>query len=123
MGGARNIYGASTSAVFELSPNGNGGWTAAIIHTFAGGAKDGSNEYGTPVVDKAGNVYGTTYSGGKYNEGTMYRLSPGKKKATWTEKILHSFMGGPKDGSEPYGGVVADAGREHLWHHRQRRRG
>jgi uncharacterized repeat protein (TIGR03803 family) len=103
-----NIFGTTTDTVFELSPNGNGGWNPTLIHTFAGGPKDGSYATGTPVLDQAGNLYGTTEGGGTKEYGTVYKLSPGKK-GKWTEKILHSFKGGTKDGSDPYAGIVFDA--------------
>jgi uncharacterized repeat protein (TIGR03803 family) len=102
-----NIFGTSTSTAFELSPNGNGGWTPMVIHTFAGGLKDGSLPEGAPVLDKRGNIYGATYSGGAKNNGTVYKLSHGKKG--WTEKILHPFKGGTRDGANPYSGSVLDA--------------
>ncbi len=109
---AGNIFGVTESTVFELPPNGDSGWNSAVIHTFAGEPKDGSGAFGTPVLDKDGNVYGTTYSGGTDNLGTVYKLSPitsGKKKGTWKEKILYSFKGGKKDGGRPYGGIAFDA--------------
>lgn len=80
---AGNIFGVTESTVFELPPNGDSGWNSAVIHTFAGEPKDGSGAFGTPVLDKDGNVYGTTYSGGTDNLGTVYKLSPitsGKKR-------------------------------------------
>lgn len=95
--------------VFELSPAGGGNWTPIVIHTFAGGKKDGSDPgSGTLVFDSSGNLYGTTTAGGTKNVGTVYKLSYSKKKG-WTEKILHSFKGGKKDGSQPLAGVVLDA--------------
>jgi uncharacterized repeat protein (TIGR03803 family) len=106
-----NIYGAGCNNLFELSPNGSGGWTQTVIHTFAGGTKDGSAPESTPIVDSAGNVYGTTTSGGAKGNGTVYKFSPvttGKKKGTWTEKLLYSFAGGTKDGSDPFAGIVFD---------------
>jgi len=108
MDAAGNIYGTTLLTVFELSPNGNGGWNPTVIHTFTGAPKDGAWAEGTPVLDKAGNLYGTTYYGGAKNLGTVYKLSPGKK-GKWTEKILHSFKGGTKDGSGPAAaGIVFD---------------
>lgn len=82
-----------------------------MIHTFTGSPEDGSNALGTPVLDQAGNLYGTTYSGGTRNSGTVYKLSPATKKwqkGKWKEKILHSFRGG-NDGAQPWAGVVLDA--------------
>jgi uncharacterized repeat protein (TIGR03803 family) len=110
---AGNIYGVTyqsstiPATAFELSPNGEGGWNPTVIHTFAGAPKDGSAPEGTPVLDNAGNLYGTTTTGGAKNYGTVYELIPGKK-GTWTEKILHSFTGGTADGNEPWAGIVSD---------------
>jgi uncharacterized repeat protein (TIGR03803 family) len=112
MDAAGNIFGATWSTVFELSPNGKGAWNPTVIHIFDGGAKDGMGAAGTPVLDKDGNLYGTTIYGATKNLGTVYKLSPvtkGKKKGTWTVKILHSFKGGLKDGYYPVAGIVFDA--------------
>jgi len=49
--------------------------------------------------------------GGTKNFGTVYKLTlvtTGKKKGTWTEKLLYSFKGGTKDGSEANSGIVFD---------------
>jgi uncharacterized repeat protein (TIGR03803 family) len=59
------------------------------------------------VLDEAGNVYGTTWFGGAYNSGTIYKLSPGTGR--WKFEILYSFEGGPGDGSLPWAGIVFDA--------------
>ena len=112
MDAAGNIFGASWFEVYELSPNGSGSWTSAVIHGFAGGPKDGTSALGTPVLDKAGNLYGTTQYGGTNNAGTVYKLRPitkGKKKGEWIESVLHSFESNGKDGNGPWGGVVFDA--------------
>jgi len=113
MDAAGNIFAvANQNTLTEVSPNGNGGWNGTVIHNFSGGAKDGSNPTGTPVLDASGNIYGTTTGGGAKSNGTVYKLTPvttGKKKGTWTEKILYSFMGGTKDGSDRFGGIVFDA--------------
>jgi uncharacterized repeat protein (TIGR03803 family) len=72
MDAAENIFGKTYSTVFELSPNGEGGWnptvihtfTGSPIHTFTGSPKDAYGAFGTPVLDKAGNLYGTTEGDG-----------------------------------------------------------
>jgi len=117
---AGNLYGATFTTVFELSPNGNGGWTPAVLHTFTGAPKDGYGALSTPVFDKAGNLYGVTLWGGAHGPchegfgcGAVYKLTPvtkGKKKGTWTEKILYSFKGGKKDADQPLGLVLDGAG-------------
>jgi uncharacterized repeat protein (TIGR03803 family) len=105
--GAGNIYGVSASTVFKLSPSGDGGWASTIIHTFPSRPKDGVYPEGTLAFDKAGNLYGTTFSGGRYNYGTVYELTPAKK-GRWTERILHAFKNSPKDGGGPAAGIVFD---------------
>jgi uncharacterized repeat protein (TIGR03803 family) len=108
MDDAGKIFGIGNDSVFELSPNGHGGWNPTVIHNFAGGPKDGGQAESTLVLDKAGNLYGTTVYGGARGVGTVYKLSHGKKG--WKEQILYSFKGGKKDGTGPFGGMVLDAG-------------
>jgi len=109
MDAAGNIFGTSISTVFELAPNGSGGWNPTVLHTFAGArSKHYIYANGTPVFDKAGNLYGTTYEGGNKNNGTVYRLSPAGN-GQWTFSTLHSFQGYPFDGGNPDAGVVLDA--------------
>jgi uncharacterized repeat protein (TIGR03803 family) len=108
--GSGNLYGVDNvknGHVFKLSPNGSGGWNTVILHTFKGGADDGSDPEGTPVVDNAGNVYGTTVSGGATKGyGTVWKLTPGAS-GEYTEEVLSSFVW--NDGSNPKAGVVLDS--------------
>src|SRR5689334_3363596 len=64
-----------------------------VIHTFHGG-KDGIGPEAAPILDAAGNLYGTTYGGGSQDCGggcgTVYELNP-KAGGGWTEKVLHAF--------------------------------
>jgi uncharacterized repeat protein (TIGR03803 family) len=107
MDAAGNIFGTMASTVFELSPNGTGGWNPTAIHNFAGFPYDGSMAGGTPALDAAGNLYGTTFQGGTYDRGTVYKLSRGEQGQS-TEEILYSFKGG-KDGANPAAGIAFDA--------------
>ena len=108
--GTGNLYGADDSGnghIFKLSPNGSGAWNATILHTFKGGPGDGSNPEGTPVIDKAGNVYGTTVSGGATKGlGTVWKLTPGNG-GDYTEEILRSSIW--NDGANPKAAVVLDS--------------
>ena len=108
--GSGNLYGADdvdNGHVFKLSPNGSGGWSAAMLHAFKAGQTDGSAPEGTPVVDSAGNVYGTTVSGGaKKGMGTVWKLTPGPD-GEYTEEVLHSFSW--PDGANPKAAVVFDS--------------
>ncbi len=101
-----NIFGVTSSTVFELSPNGHDGWNSSVIYAFPGYVRDGVDPQGTPVLDQAGNLYGTTLAGGAYNVGTVYKLTRGGNG--WTEKRLYSFKGYKTDGNTPDAGLVFD---------------
>ena len=93
-----DFHGEPT-AVFELSPNGSGGWNASVLHTFTGGVKDGMYAPGNLVLDQAGNLYGTTGSDGFYRFGTVFQVRP-SVSGIWTESTIYSFKGG-SDGGDP----------------------
>jgi uncharacterized repeat protein (TIGR03803 family) len=107
--GAGNLYGADDDGrghVFKLSPNGSG-WNATVLHTFTAQRTDGSIPQGTPVLDSAGNVYGTTFKGGATRGmGTVWKLTLGPS-GEYTEAVLHSFVWSA--GANPKAGVVLDS--------------
>jgi len=111
---AGNLYGTTQNAgaynggtVYKLSPNGSGGWTMTVLYNFDVFTKDGYFPYSNVIFDAAGNLYGTTNSGGAYGKGTVFELSPGGSGG-WAEKLLHSF-GNNNDGSDPTAGLILDA--------------
>jgi uncharacterized repeat protein (TIGR03803 family) len=104
-GGSCSVYEKGCGTVFELSPNSSGGWTETVIHEFAANG-DGELPTGNLIFDANGNLYGTA-SGGAYNNGAIFELSP--SAAGWTEKILYSFGGVANEGQLPTGGLVMDA--------------
>ena len=91
--------------VFELRYS-DGKWIEKMLHKFRG--NDGSNPYGSPVFDAAGNLYGTTSYGGQHGYGTVFKLAR-KPDGKWKETVLYSFTGGT-DGGVPNGALVLDAG-------------
>jgi len=108
---AGNLYGTTygggaygCGSVFELTPGDNSRWTESVLYSFEGG-DDGSNPAAGLIFDVAGNLYGTTVSGGVSGAGTVFQLTPGAG-GMWTETVLHFF--GPMDGFNPYAGVVFD---------------
>ena len=80
-------------------------WSETVIYRFAGGSDGANPQYANLVFDAAGNLYGTTSSGGASGLGTVYQLTP--SNGGWTESVLYSFAGG-SDGSQPWGGVIFD---------------
>jgi len=104
---AGNLYGVTRSGgtyddgtAYKLSKTG----TLTVLYNFAGGTMDGCYPYGTPAMDKNGNLYSTTWECGPSGYGIVWKLS--KKH---TETVLHSFAGYPSDGESPYAGVIMDA--------------
>ena len=107
---AGNLYGSTPNggayglgAVYKLTPS-NGGWTESVLYSFSGGS-DGQSPSAV-VVDAAGNLYGTTETGGTIGCGTVFQLSP--SGMGWTKNLLHSFMGGQYDGCRPLAGLTID---------------
>src|SRR5574337_290934 len=78
--------------------------TYSVIHNFTAKGSDGATPYGGPILDRSGNLYGTTYLGGAFGAGSVYKLSP--NASSWTYSALHSFKG-ISDGSGPAFGSLA----------------
>jgi uncharacterized repeat protein (TIGR03803 family) len=110
-----NLYGTTQyggvndfGTVFELIPS-NGGWTEKVLHSFNNNGKDGVFPNCRLTLDKSGNLYGTTSSGGTiscgtYGCGIVFELTPGTS-GKWTEKVLYNFGGNE---IYPVGGVILD---------------
>jgi uncharacterized repeat protein (TIGR03803 family) len=116
---AGNLYGTTQSdsgygygSVFELTPNGSGGWTETVLHFFnpesTTNLNDGAVPMGSLAIDSKGNLYGTTMKGGANGTGIVWELSPPTVKGNpWTETILYSFgAAGSGDGYQPWAGVT-----------------
>jgi uncharacterized repeat protein (TIGR03803 family) len=86
-GGTGCSDNAGCGTVYELSPAGSG-WTEKILYTFQGGA-DGNWPIGGLTIDPAGNLYGTTSTGGAGGGGTVFKLVP--SGGTWHYTVVYSF--------------------------------
>lgn len=110
---AGNLYGATSfggsgsctasgeptgcGTVFKLDKSG----TLTVLYSFQDD-KDGNYPSGTLVMDAAGNLYGTTYQGGAFGQGAVFRLD-----SSGHETILHSFKLYPThDGERPNAGLT-----------------
>jgi uncharacterized repeat protein (TIGR03803 family) len=111
-----NLYGTTyaggggtdnAGVVFELSPTAGGAWTESILHIFTNGSDGGFPNSGV-TLDAAGNVYGTTTTGGTYGQGVVFELIH-RKGPSWPEFVLHDFTPSADDGVMPSSGVVFDA--------------
>jgi uncharacterized repeat protein (TIGR03803 family) len=77
--------------------------TFSVLHEFAGVPNDGSGPRGGLVRDAAGNFFGTTFTGGSNDEGTIFKLTP-----TGQESVLLTFT--TSNGSFPASGLLLKAG-------------
>jgi uncharacterized repeat protein (TIGR03803 family) len=87
-----------------------------MVYTFPGNP-NGYSPTSSLISDAAGNLYGTTYTGGNGDCifsggaapgcGAIYEISPASGGG-WTEKLIYNFEGGT-DGMLPYAGLVMDA--------------
>jgi len=116
-----NQYENGCGTVFRLTPQPNRcgtvlcPWRETVLYRFAGGATDGALPLSQVAFDRAGNLYGTTFSGGAYTTncyygynwcGTIFELT--HSNGGWTETVPHIFTGGD-DGANPIAGLTADA--------------
>ena len=113
---AGNVYGTTTAGgsstcnggcgtVFRLDPTGK----ESVLHTFALGADGATPMWGSLLLDKAGNLFGTTQwggdlscGGGGIGCGTVFKLDK-----TGKETVLYKFKLGT-DGGNPGGALVRD---------------
>ena len=107
-GNAGGPAGAGT--VFKLTPptTSGGAWTQSVLHSFCSqsGCSDGFEPIAGLIFDTVGALYGTTFSGGASDSGTVFKLTPPAiPGGAWNESVLYSFTGG-SDGMFPYTGSL-----------------
>jgi uncharacterized repeat protein (TIGR03803 family) len=121
MDAAGNLYGttpvggsSNKGVAYKLTPNQDGsGWTETVLYRFCSqtNCTDGSKPSGL-IMDLAGNLYGTTSSGGARNWGTVFKLTP-NPNGEWTETVIYSFCSNPDasclTGAQPDGRLIMDA--------------
>ena len=91
-----DLYGTASlggafgyGAVYKLSRSGST-WKETVLYNFQNG-DDGANPVGGVILDKAGNIYGTTFDGGVNGGGTVWEMSP--SASGWTFNTIYSFVG------------------------------
>jgi len=102
------LYGttsAGSGAIYKLTPDGLGGYTLSVFHSFGG--RDGRSPQAGLLDGGDGFLYGTTQNGGGSDAGTVYRIDASARLTT-----LHSFAG--TDGSMPFSALL-DGGDGFLY--------
>lgn len=78
-----------------------------VLHNFSGYVSstqyDGARPIGILVEGADGNFYGTTYQGGEYNAGTVFKITP---SGTYTLLHSFSFQAPTYDGQLPIAGLT-----------------
>jgi uncharacterized repeat protein (TIGR03803 family) len=99
-------------AVFTAMVFADTAWAAteSVVHAFPSFTEAGGQfPRAGLILDAAGNLYGTTSSGGAHNGGSVFELTP--SAGGWTGTLLYSFCAQTActDGMEPFGGLTFDA--------------
>jgi uncharacterized repeat protein (TIGR03803 family) len=117
--GSGNLYGTtqgggaytngterSGGTVFKLTASGTT-FTESVLHSFGNGT-DGASPRCNLIFDSYEVLYGTTFGGGTYGNGTVFELA--LVGTAWTESVLYSFdPGNFVDGAAPAAGLILDA--------------
>ncbi len=108
MDSSGNLYGTTEhggasggGTVFKLTPTGKELHYSFCVET---GCPDGEYPAAALVMDKAGNVYGTTTAGGAHNSGTVFKIN-----RSGNESVLYSFGATSTDGSTPSAALIMDS--------------
>jgi len=114
--GTGNLYGmtpfggtdAQCGTVFELTPRAGGIWAETLLLNFSG-AK-GCTPFGGLTLDTAGNLYGTTLTGGPHGStyGVVFELTP-QAGGGWAETVLNNFNNTGTDCCYPYSALTFDS--------------
>jgi uncharacterized repeat protein (TIGR03803 family) len=120
--GACEIGSGGCGTVFKLQPPPTAcasllcPWVETILYSFTSFA-DGAWPEAEVVFDQAGNIYGSTGTGGNgscshgsYSGcGTVFKLTH-NSDGSWSKSTIHSFQGGATDGVGPSALVVDQSG-------------
>jgi hypothetical protein len=110
-GGNGGCQGGSCGVIFQLAPT-SSGWKEKVLYAF-GGASDGFAPFYRLTSDAAGNLYGTTLTGGNlincashtYGCGVAFKLT--RASAGWSFHVLFNFT--DSDSSSPASPLIFDA--------------
>jgi uncharacterized repeat protein (TIGR03803 family) len=103
--GTTELGGLGYGTVFELSPNGSGGWNETVLYNFTG-KSDGGYPLGSVIFDGIGTFYGTASQGGAHGYGVVFALSF-VPPSGWIETPLYSFAN-TGDGAGPVSSLILD---------------
>jgi uncharacterized repeat protein (TIGR03803 family) len=94
-GACPNYNPAGCGTVFSITTTGQ----EEVTYSFGQAGSDGTRPLAS-LVNAAGMLYGTTWSGGANGDGTVYQIT-----LTGQESVIYSFAGTP-DGANPFAGLT-----------------
>jgi hypothetical protein len=100
---------AALIALAAVPASGAPNYKLKLLHAFCKlkDCTDGLTPDGGLLQDSTGALYGATSTGGKYDEGLVFKLI--QNGTTWTEYVLHNFCKSScTDGANPVGDLIMD---------------
>jgi len=96
------FQGNGCGVLYTVTPDGQ----QSVLHVFCseGNCSDGERPSGRLTIDPAGNLLGTTFTGGAHQGGTIFRMSGGAYRVIFD--LCSGSCGGAA--SEPTDGVILD---------------
>jgi len=82
--------------------------TETVLFNFDSASSGGTDPLAGLLRGPSGSFYGTTYTGGTYNAGTVFQLKPPAPGGSWTETTLYSFNG-TTTGLNPAASLISDS--------------
>jgi uncharacterized repeat protein (TIGR03803 family) len=77
------------------------------LRSFNATGPGGNSPYASLILDNAGNLYGTTDSGGNRGAGNVFELTHGTGGG-WSERVLHNLNSNGADGRNPGASLIFD---------------
>jgi uncharacterized repeat protein (TIGR03803 family) len=81
-GGSSSRCDDGCGTIFKITPEGQ----ETVLYSLGTGPRDAWYPRARVTLDAAGNLYGTTFAGGTYNRGTVFKLTPDGQFS-----VLYSF--------------------------------
>ncbi len=109
--GGTGTDGNTNGVVFRLAPPpaGSTSWAETFPRRFDGTTHDAAYPLAGLIVGGDGALFGASFLGGKFGEGTVYRLTPPPTgQGAWKHNVLYSFNGFSHGGG-PMSPPIADA--------------
>lgn len=98
LGGNAGCFSGGCGTVFRISPTGK----ETVLYRFPKSGSNGNNPQAGLVFDAGGSLYGTTFSGGAYGGGVVFKLIPSR-----VVFVLWS-VGGPFQGYDSQASLIFD---------------